>query len=92
MKCHFDSRRKLILCTAMQRFARPMFDGYIGVFYVVVTTLSTGKERCIGLKMQNGRKDNGVMLNCCPFCKGNIQGWDKKKVAKNNKLYKVIAS
>lgn len=78
-KCHFSKRRILITCKSMDRYARPMFDGYRGIFFVVLTNLKTFKERCIGMKMQNGQKDRGLMLNFCPFCGGDIQGWDKPK-------------
>lgn len=49
-----------------------------GLTTVVVTTLSTGEDRCIGIAYKLDARDNGMMVNFCPWCGEDIQFWETK--------------
>lgn len=75
-RCGFLDDGGMQFCAAMDRYVRPSGEGYKGLF--LVETFKHDRKpqaRTIGVKMRNGAKDNGVMLNVCPWCLEKIQGW-----------------
>lgn len=56
------------LCDAMERAV----DNGNGKGLHVVYTVNTEKKQFVmlGIKFKASAKDRGIMLNCCPWCRG----------------------
>lgn len=54
--------------------------GLVQVNVQCISDLSKGLPSiCIGVFFKKTVKDSGIMLNFCPFCGGNIKGWERKE-------------
>lgn len=72
VRCNLATQK---FCTAMDKYldynpnARKK-----GLVLIQVTSLKTGKERVLGVAFKGDPRDNGVLLNMCPWCGEGLLG------------------
>lgn len=65
-------------CDAMERFLAPEANARVkGLSTVLTFNIETGIQKTVGIRMRSKPNDNGLMLNCCPWCKANLEWWKK---------------
>ena len=63
-------------CPGLDRVLGPD-DGTAGFSPLIVMHKDTGARRLVGVRFRSKYRDNGVMLNFCPFCGAEIL-WEKE--------------
>ena len=76
-KCSFEGARFNPCWLMDERLLPEANDQRTGLVMVNVGTLQK-PTRTIGVTHKKNSKDAGVMLNYCPWCGKNIEGWKKK--------------